>query len=278
MKKIAISFIFSFFFLNGYAQVGIGTKTPHNSAILDVAATDKGILFPKMTTAQRTAIAAPAAGLHVYDTDTKSLWYHNASYWVNTQAMATVGDVKTGIQSADHSGWVKLNGRSINLLTTSQIDVAKSLGFTSTLPDATDAYPVQKTGTLGVVSGSNLTTLSQSNLPNVNFGGSTNFIGAHAHTYSYFAEFESQGWFNNATSGYWGYTSVPTNGWSGYRMTAEGGAAGATARIRFRNELRNTSEEPSHSHSVTVNSGGSGTAINIAPKSLTVNMFIYLGL
>jgi hypothetical protein len=33
-----------------------------------------------------------------------------------------------------------------------------------------------------------------------------------------------------------------------------------------------------HTHVVTVSSGGSGTAFNIAPRSLTVNMFIYLGL
>jgi hypothetical protein len=33
-----------------------------------------------------------------------------------------------------------------------------------------------------------------------------------------------------------------------------------------------------HAHTVTVSSGGSGTAINITPQSLSVNMFIYLGL
>lgn len=277
MKKTLLILLISFN-TAAFAQVGIGTTTPHNSAILDVSATDKGIIFPKMTSPQRTSIASPADGLHVYDTDTKSLWYYNGSFWVNTQAMATVGDVKSGMQIADHSGWVKLDGRAFSALTTTQQKAALSLGFTTNLPNATDAYPVQKTGIIGAVSGSNSTTLSQSNLPNVNFSGSTNFIGAHAHTYSYFAEFESQGWYSSSTSGNWGYTSVPTNGWSGYRMTAEGGAASATARIRFRNELRNTSEEPSHSHSVSVSSGGSGTAFNIAPRSLTVNMFIYLGL
>jgi hypothetical protein len=33
-----------------------------------------------------------------------------------------------------------------------------------------------------------------------------------------------------------------------------------------------------HTHSVSVSSGGSATPVNIAPRSMTVNMFIYLGL
>ena len=32
-----------------------------------------------------------------------------------------------------------------------------------------------------------------------------------------------------------------------------------------------------HAHNVTVSSGGSATPINIAPRSFSVNMFIYLG-
>jgi hypothetical protein len=33
----------------------------------------------------------------------------------------------------------------------------------------------------------------------------------------------------------------------------------------------------SHTHTVTVASGGSATPVSIAPKSLTVNMFVFLG-
>ncbi|MGZ8525257.1 MAG: hypothetical protein ACXWV1_12555, partial [Chitinophagaceae bacterium] len=55
---------------------------PHPSAMLDVSATDKGMLVPRMTTAQRTAIAAPAAGLLVYDITTKGFWFHNTLSWV----------------------------------------------------------------------------------------------------------------------------------------------------------------------------------------------------
>src|SRR4051812_47818946 len=43
---------------------------PAASAMLDVSSTTMGSLIPRMTSAQRTAIAAPATGLEVYDTST----------------------------------------------------------------------------------------------------------------------------------------------------------------------------------------------------------------
>lgn len=61
------------------AQVGIGTITPHASSVLDVSSTTQGMLAPRMTTAQRTAIVSPADGLMVYDTDLKSLFHYNSS-------------------------------------------------------------------------------------------------------------------------------------------------------------------------------------------------------
>ena len=48
------------------------------SAILDLAATNKGFLPPRMTAAQRAAIALPATGLLVYQTDGAAGLYYNA--------------------------------------------------------------------------------------------------------------------------------------------------------------------------------------------------------
>jgi hypothetical protein len=48
---------------------------------LEIMATDKGLLIPRMTTSQRTAISSPATGLVVYDSDMNSFWYYNGTAW-----------------------------------------------------------------------------------------------------------------------------------------------------------------------------------------------------
>ena len=57
-------------------------STADTSAILDVKSTAKGLLIPRMTTAQRTVIATPGLGLMVYDTDTNTFWCYTGSSWV----------------------------------------------------------------------------------------------------------------------------------------------------------------------------------------------------
>lgn len=66
------------------AQTGINTKSTEASANLTVAPVDKnntpkGTLLSAMTSAQRTAIASPATGLIVYDTDQKCLMSNNGT-------------------------------------------------------------------------------------------------------------------------------------------------------------------------------------------------------
>jgi hypothetical protein len=51
------------------------------SAILDVQSTAKGVLFPRMTTTQKNAIASPASGLVVYDTTLGKLCVRGAAAW-----------------------------------------------------------------------------------------------------------------------------------------------------------------------------------------------------
>jgi len=78
LQLLTLMFLISF---AGIAQVGIGTTMPDGSAALDITATDKGFLIPRMTTVQKDAIVTPAAGLQVYDTDTKSVWTYNGTDW-----------------------------------------------------------------------------------------------------------------------------------------------------------------------------------------------------
>ena len=82
--------LFTIICLNSLAQnVGIGTNTPHASAQLDISSTNKGILVPRMTMAQRNAINAPAKGLMVFVNDDSSFYYFAGASW---QKMTTGGD------------------------------------------------------------------------------------------------------------------------------------------------------------------------------------------
>ncbi|MBI5218887.1 MAG: hypothetical protein HY958_08150 [Bacteroidia bacterium] len=89
--------------LNCFGQAAINsTNNPADaSAMLDVSATDRGVLIPRMTQAQRTAIANPATSLLVYQTDGTSGYYYNsgtpsAPNWVALFTSATAGWSVTG--------------------------------------------------------------------------------------------------------------------------------------------------------------------------------------
>ncbi|WP_060873496.1 hypothetical protein [Myroides odoratus] len=63
-------------------QVGIYTDSPDQSAALDIqsgSVTNKGVLFPRMTTAQRDAITTPATGLMIYNTSLNCLQTNTGS-------------------------------------------------------------------------------------------------------------------------------------------------------------------------------------------------------
>lgn len=62
-------------------NVGINTTSPNSSAILDIQSNNRGLLIPRMTTAQRLAIATPAAGLMVFDTNASAFYFFNGTVW-----------------------------------------------------------------------------------------------------------------------------------------------------------------------------------------------------
>ncbi len=92
MKKI-LFFVSLFASTVATAQnVGInGTGAlPDASSMLDVSSTTKGFLTPRMTVADRNAIATPATGLLIYQTDnTPGFYYFNGIAWV--QAVGPAG-------------------------------------------------------------------------------------------------------------------------------------------------------------------------------------------
>ena len=61
--------------------IGIGTGTPASCAIVDVTSTTLGFKFPVMTTTQKNAIAAPVAGLVIFDSTLAKLCVYSGSAW-----------------------------------------------------------------------------------------------------------------------------------------------------------------------------------------------------
>ncbi|HEX2629621.1 MAG TPA: hypothetical protein VHM26_11430, partial [Chitinophagaceae bacterium] len=84
MKKFIATATLTFILFSVTAQnIGVGTTTPDASAMLDVNSISKGLLIPRMTSAQRSAIVSPANGLMVFDTNTNSFWYYSGGAWNN---------------------------------------------------------------------------------------------------------------------------------------------------------------------------------------------------
>jgi hypothetical protein len=86
-KKITAGFAFAMLlYLNSNAQslaVNTDGSTANPSALLDVKSTNKGLLIPRMSKAQKNAIAAPATGLLVFQNapDSTGFHYYDGAGW-----------------------------------------------------------------------------------------------------------------------------------------------------------------------------------------------------
>jgi hypothetical protein len=83
MKKIIFLLAIATISAVSFSQsVAINTtgNSADNSAMLDISSTNKGMLTPRMTTAQRTAIVSPANGLLVFDTNTRTFWFYSTTW------------------------------------------------------------------------------------------------------------------------------------------------------------------------------------------------------
>ncbi|MBK9359281.1 MAG: tail fiber domain-containing protein [Bacteroidales bacterium] len=82
MRKLIIFFLFVGFSAGAQVAVNTDGSAPDPSAMLDIKSTNRGMLVPRMTSAQRTTIASPASGLLVFDNDTQSFWFYSAGSWL----------------------------------------------------------------------------------------------------------------------------------------------------------------------------------------------------
>ncbi len=134
IKSILFFLIWMFAAMFSIAQTGIGTTTPNPSAKLDVYATNKGFLPPRVTLTSITdvtTIASPAEGLLVYNLGSVGLqagyYYWNGANWAT---IATATSAGNGVTSMD---MVKLYSKSYsNAIADSTI--ANATGYKFTVP------------------------------------------------------------------------------------------------------------------------------------------------
>lgn len=100
-KEFVAKIVFTFFMLIFLHTTSVGQSisvtedgsAPNSSAMLDVVSTDKGMLIPRMTAAQRLAIVSPANGLLVFQTNVPEgiyAYFTTHSAWTRITADSTL--------------------------------------------------------------------------------------------------------------------------------------------------------------------------------------------
>ncbi len=127
MKNLTLALVVMCFSYAAIAQnVGINTTTPNPQAALDVESTDKGVLIPRLTTAQRTTLGATLGivdeSLLVYDKDETQFYFWDGAAWSTIQDDADsdpTNEIELPITASpgqvptwDGSAWVAQDGGS----------------------------------------------------------------------------------------------------------------------------------------------------------------------
>jgi len=151
MKTFIILLLFFLYSFYSLAQVGIGTTSPNASAELDVTASDKGILIPRVsllnTSNATTPINNPATGLMVYNTNSSivggtgvGFYFFNGSSWEKIVTSSEQDGTGTDDQTIDE---FTLSGSFLNLSLENDGMAAQYVNLSS-LKDA-DWYSVSNT-------------------------------------------------------------------------------------------------------------------------------------
>jgi hypothetical protein len=180
-------------------------------------------------------------------------------------APAYFGDVKASAQTADHAGWVLLDGRAKSTLTATQQAQATALGIGANLLNddgrvVTGPASGQTVGQLA--GGSSTITIAQNNLPNIDLTAAS--AGAHTHTVSY-----------NPNFTYTASSSIPFFDFSTGDYVVRHIDNDGTYTLSFSGT---TQSNGAHTHTVSLNGGVTQQPVSLPPPaSIALNFFIYLG-
>ena len=113
-----------------FSQVGIGTTSPHSSSILDLTASDKALLLPRV--ANSNNIATPVNGMMIYAVNPKCFKAYQDGAWVDlttcspiTSAM-TFGAITYQGTSVINTTGIGYNGETVPSASTITVQVTVS--------------------------------------------------------------------------------------------------------------------------------------------------------
>jgi len=168
-------------------RIAIGGPYTEPSALLDLQSTTHGLLIPRMNTTQQNAIASPANGLAIYNTDTSDYMVYKSSSWQRIGGSGAGGSMVypgAGIPLSNGSSWLTSitdnsgnwntaygwgNHASAGYITASSTDNLTNKDLTS----GTNTFPTFNQNTTG--SAGTLTTTRT--IWGQNFNGSANVTG-----------------------------------------------------------------------------------------------------
>lgn len=208
MKRIVFILILSSLSFAGLAQIGVGTDSPNDRAILHLEAVDKGFLMPRLNTGQTDAMTlspVPPAGMMVYNSDSNEVYVFNGAVWESVTPFK-----KQHAQGAGNKGRIQANGHALNVksVNATTVNATTVNGFGTVpvggiimwrgttppagwalcnggngTPDLRNKFIVStgSTYSLNQQGGANTVTLLTTHLPSHQHSGTTNNDGAHQH-------------------------------------------------------------------------------------------------
>jgi uncharacterized protein (TIGR02145 family) len=136
-------------FYNNGSNLGVGTTSPHASALTDLTSTTQGFLPPRMTTTQRNAISSPAVGLTIYNTTENCLQWWNGTTWydscgniappaaaistINCAGATNTGTLTSGTVASGVSVSVPYTGGNAGTYSAQSVSSTSVLGLMATL-------------------------------------------------------------------------------------------------------------------------------------------------
>ena len=141
------------------AQIGVDQPDPNPFSILDLQANDKGLLIPRLSTSDRSALLVDCAaktncpdGLLVFDSDLKSFFFLNNSKWFSLNPWTLADSSLTAEEMESNELLLNRIGIGINPGNAYKLDVNGAVQIRDSVGIAKGV--IIRTGNLKVVAGS----------------------------------------------------------------------------------------------------------------------------